>query len=92
MATRTPSRNPSVQVDLRSSSGNRNVGNDWTVFSSMKEFWFWVAIVTLMIFIMMALSFAVAYQSKQLNKVEALLTRIEEKDRKQKLVERKDDE
>jgi uncharacterized membrane protein YvbJ len=58
----------------------------------MKEFWFWVAIVTLMIFIMMALSFAVAYQSKQLNKVEALLTRIEEKDRKQKLLERKDDE
>ena len=48
----------------------------------MKEFWFWVAIVTLMIFIMMALSFAVAYQSKQLNKAEALLTRIEEKERK----------
>jgi len=45
-----------------------------------------------MIFIMMILSFAVAYQSKQLNKAEVLLMRIEEKDRKQKLLERKDDE
>ena len=58
----------------------------------MKEFWFWVAIVTLMIFIMMALSFAIVYQTKQLNKVEALLVRIEEKERKQKPLERKDDE
>jgi predicted membrane protein len=58
----------------------------------MKEFWFWIAIVTLMIFIMMALSFAIVYQTKQLNKVEALLTRIEEKDRKQKLLDRKNDE
>jgi len=58
----------------------------------MKEFWFWVAIVTLMIFIMMALSFAVAYQSKQLNKAEALLVRIEEKERKQKLLPKADDE
>ena len=45
-----------------------------------------------MIFIMMALSFTIVYQSKQLNKAEALLTRIEEKERKQKLLERKDDE
>jgi hypothetical protein len=58
----------------------------------MKEFWFWIAIVTLLIFIMMALSFAVVYQSKQLNKAEALLIRIEAKDRKQKLLDRKDDE
>jgi anti-sigma-K factor RskA len=92
MATRTPSRNTNSQVELRSGDYSRNAGTNWTVFSSMKEFWFWVAIVTLMIFIMMALSFAVAYQSKQINKVEALLTRIEEKERKQKLLERKDDE
>jgi hypothetical protein len=58
----------------------------------MKEFYFWVAIVTLMIFIMMILSFAVAYQSKQLNKAEVLLMRIEEKERKVKLIERKEDE
>lgn len=58
----------------------------------MKEFWFWVAIVTLIIFSLMMLSFAIAYQSTQLKKAEALLIRIEEKDRKLKLLERKDDE
>jgi hypothetical protein len=52
----------------------------------MKEFWFWVAIVTLIIFALMMLSFAIVYQTKQLNKAEALLIRIERK------LERKDDE
>jgi murein L,D-transpeptidase YafK len=58
----------------------------------MKEFWFWVAIVTLIIFCLMMLSFAIAYQTKQLKKAEVLLIRIEEKERKLKLLERKDDE
>jgi hypothetical protein len=58
----------------------------------MKEFWFWVAIVTLIIFSLMMLSFAIVYQSKQLKKAEVLLIRIEEKERKLKLLERKDDE
>jgi len=58
----------------------------------MNEFWRWVTVATLIIFAIMMLSFAVAYQSKQLKKAEALLTRIEEKERKQKLLERKDDE
>jgi hypothetical protein len=40
----------------------------------------------------MMLSFAVVHQSKQLKKAEALLVRIEEKERKQKLLERKSDE
>jgi heme/copper-type cytochrome/quinol oxidase subunit 2 len=48
----------------------------------MKEFWFWVAIVTLIIFCLMMLSFAVVYQSKQLKKAEVLLMRIEEKEKK----------
>ncbi len=58
----------------------------------MKEFWFWVAIVTLIIFCLMMLSFAIAYQTKQLKKAEVLLIRIEEKERKLKLLERKDNE
>lgn len=58
----------------------------------MKEFWFWVAIVTLIIFSLMMLSFAIAYQSKQLKKAEVLLIRIEEKEKKLKILERKDDE
>jgi predicted membrane protein len=58
----------------------------------MKEFWFWVAIVTLIIFCLMGLSFAIIHVNKQITKAEALLVRIEEKERKQKLLERKGDE
>jgi len=58
----------------------------------MKEFWLWVTIVTLIIFSLMIVSFAISYQSKQLKQAEALLVRIEEKERKQKPSERKDDE
>lgn len=43
----------------------------------MKEFWFWVAIVTLLIFCIMALSFGLAYNHKQIKKVEAILQRVE---------------
>jgi len=50
----------------------------------MNEFWRWVAIVTLIIFGLMGLSFLVLYQAKQLKKAEALIVRLEEKDRKQK--------
>lgn len=56
----------------------------------MKEFWFWVAIVTLIIFGLMGLSFMVAYQSKQLKKAEALIVRLEENERKQKLLKEKE--
>ena len=48
----------------------------------MNEFWRWVAIVTLIIFAIMMLSFAVAYQAKQLKKAEALIVRLEEKEKK----------
>ena len=48
----------------------------------MKEFWFWVAIVTLLIFCIMALSFVVIHTDKQLKKAEALLVRLEEKEKK----------
>jgi predicted membrane protein len=58
----------------------------------MREFWFWVAIVTLIIFCLMGLSFAIIHVNKQITKAEALLVRIEEKERKQKLLERKGDE
>jgi hypothetical protein len=59
----------------------------------MKEFWFWVIIVTLIIIGLMGLSFLAVYQTKQLKKTEAILLRAEERDRKlQKLVKEKDDE
>lgn len=48
----------------------------------MKEFWFWVVIVTLIIIGLMGLSFLAVYQNKQLKKVDALVLRLEEKERK----------
>lgn len=56
----------------------------------MKEFWFWVTIVTLIIFGLMGLSFLVVYQSKQLKKAEAMIVRLEEKERKVKTFTLKD--
>jgi hypothetical protein len=48
----------------------------------MKEFWFWVAIVTLLIFCIMLLSFGLAYTNKQIKKIDALVLRLEEKEKK----------
>ena len=48
----------------------------------MKEFWFWVAIVTLIIFCIMLLSFAIVHTDKQIKKVDALVLRLEEKEKK----------
>jgi predicted membrane protein len=58
----------------------------------MKEFWFWVAIVTLIIFCLMGISVAIIHMNKQIREMEALIVRLEEKQRKLKLFERKDDE
>jgi uncharacterized ion transporter superfamily protein YfcC len=57
----------------------------------MKEFWFWVAIVSLIIFGLMGLSFLVLYQTKQLKKAEAMIVRLEDKERKQKLLTPKEE-
>ena len=92
MATRAPRTNSNGQTGVRDRADGGRPVDDGVVFRSMKEFWFWVAIVTLIIFILMMLSFAVVHQSKQLKKAEAMLVRIEEKERKQKLLERKSDE
>lgn len=48
----------------------------------MNEFWRWSVIVTLIIFAIMILSFAIAYQSKQIKKAEAIILRLEEKEKK----------
>ena len=57
----------------------------------MKEFWFWVAIVTMILICIMLLSFAFLHTNVQLKKVDALVIRLEEKERKlKKLTEEKD--
>jgi heme/copper-type cytochrome/quinol oxidase subunit 2 len=48
----------------------------------MREFWFWVAIVTLIIFCIVMLSFVVIHTNKQLKEVQALVVRLEEKEKK----------
>lgn len=48
----------------------------------MKEFWFWVVIVTLIIFCLMILSFAIMHTNTQIKKVDALVLRLEEKEKK----------
>ena len=48
----------------------------------MREFWFWVAIVTLIIFCIILLSFVVIHTDKQLKKAEAMIQRLEEKEKK----------
>jgi len=54
----------------------------------MREFWFWVAIVTLIIFCIVMLSFVVVHTDKQLKKAEALLVRLEEKEKKREKARR----
>ena len=48
----------------------------------MKEFWFWVIIVTLIIFSIMALSMLAIHQEKRIKKLDALVLRLEEKEKK----------
>ena len=88
MATRAPQRNSGGQDNLRSGSGNGVSANDWNVFHSMKEFWFWVAIVTLLIFCIMALSMVALHTNKQLKEVKALVVRLEEKEKKREKTRR----
>jgi len=54
----------------------------------MKEFWFWVAIVTLIIFCIMILSFAIVHTNSQIKKVDAVLQRLEEKEKKREKARR----
>ena len=48
----------------------------------MKEFYWWVAIVTLLIFLNFATWMGLVYMDKKLTKTEALCLRVEEKEKK----------
>jgi len=54
----------------------------------MREFWFWVAIVTMIIVCIMLLSFAILHTNVQLKKVDALIMRLEEKEKKREKARR----
>jgi hypothetical protein len=48
----------------------------------MKEFWLWVTIVTLILLCLMILSFAILHTNVQIKKVDALVLRMEQKEKK----------
>ena len=54
----------------------------------MNEFKFWVVIVTLIIFGMMLLSFMLVHQENRIKKLDALVLRLEEKEKKREKISR----
>lgn len=50
----------------------------------MKEFWLWVTIVSLIIACILALFLLMAHMNKETRRVEMMVQRIEEMDRKKK--------
>ena len=48
----------------------------------MKEFWYWVAIVTLLIFLLFIMSLGLVYLDKRIKKAEAILIRAEQLEKK----------
>jgi hypothetical protein len=65
---------------------------DGVVFRDMREFWFWVLIVT---FLIVLLGFSVTlalYADQRVRKAEIILQRAEQVEKKQKLKKGQDDE
>ena len=48
----------------------------------MKEFWFWVAIVTMLIFLNFTTWLGLLHMDKKLKKTEAICVRVEDKEKK----------
>jgi hypothetical protein len=65
--------------------------DDGVVFRSMKEFYWWVLVVT---FILVLLGFSAAlalYADQRVRKAEIILQRVEQLEKKQKLLKEKDE-
>jgi len=92
MATRVPTTTSGSKAGVRGGGVSGRPVDDGTVFSSMKEFWFWVAIVTLLIFLNFATWMGLVYMDKKLTKTEALCVRFEEKEKKNDRRKKADDE
>ena len=94
MATRVPTTTSGGKAGLRSGGGRGDPVDDGTVFRSMKEFWLWVAIVTLLIAILAFTLIVAAHVDKQLRETKAILQRMEQLDKEKKNDRRKkaDDE
>ena len=89
MATRTQQGASNLQSNVRSGSGVGSNRGDGTVFRSTGEFALWVMVVTLILFCLMILGIICVHLEKQstkterqLQRSEAILNRLEEKDKK----------
>jgi hypothetical protein len=92
MATRAPRTNSGGQAGVRSRNASGGPVDNGVVFSTMKEFYLWVAIVTCLI-VLLGFSIALAlYADQRIRKAEIILQRAEQLEKKQKFLTRKDDE
>jgi hypothetical protein len=92
MATRASRTNSGGQTGVRDRADGGGPVDDGVVFSSMKEFYFWILIVTFLI-VLLGFSIALAlYADQRIRKAEIILQRAEQLEKKQKFLTRKDDE
>ena len=91
MATRVPTTTSGGKTGVRGGGGRSDPVDDGTVFRSMKEFWLWVAIVTLLIAILAFTLIVAAHVDKQLRETKAILQRMEQLDKEKKNDRRKKD-
>ena len=92
MATRAPRTNNGGQAGVRDRADGGGSVDDGVVFRSMKEFYWWVLIVTFLI-VLLGFSVALALHADQrVRKAEIILQRAEQLEKRQKNLERKEDE
>ena len=84
MATRVPTTNSGGQVGLRSGGGNRGPVDDGVVFRSMKEFYWWILIVTFLLALLGFSITAALYAHQTVRKAEVILQRAEQLEKKSK--------
>ena len=89
MATRAQQGTANLQNNVRGGSNSGNSRSDGTVFRSTGEFALWVMVVTLILLCLMILGIICVHLEKQstkterqLQRSEAILNRLEEKDKK----------
>lgn len=92
MATRTPQRNSGGQSELRDRANSGGVVDDGVVFRSMKEFYWWVLIVTCLLALLGFSAALALYADQRVRKAEIILQRVEQLEKKQKLLKEKTDE
>jgi hypothetical protein len=87
MATRVSKQSVQGKAGVLGGAANRGAVDDGTVFASMKEFWYWVAIVTLLIFLLFIMTLGLVYLDKRIKKAEAILIRAEQMEKKKHKLE-----